>query len=282
MKKQKHDEFYTTRELVEYIVEAIKDKLQDMSVFLPCDSEFSNFYIVLKEKFNELGLSSLETFDVQGNYIRYDGVKEFKEKKSVGGFESEFAAELFDRCDFVLTNPPFSKFTSFIDILLKLQKPFFTLAALVSIVSPFLHDKVIAGDAFAEVKTTDFITPYADEPKHVNISFIASFPFEVFKDRKLDEAPEFKKYDNCDALECSKIAHLSFIPMEYSGFVGIPCTGFTQKNISYIRALGFEFVKWQDLEKYDLSKAPVVEGRRTFRRIYISRGLNDEKVKKSL
>lgn len=277
MKKQKHDEFYTTRALVECIVEAIKDKLQGKSVFLPCDSEFSNFYIVLKEKFKELGLSSLEAFDVQGNYIRYDGIKEDKEKKDVGGFESEFAAAIFNRCDFILTNPPFSKFTNFIGILLNLQKPFFTLAALASIATSFLHDMVIAGELFTEVKTTDFITPYADELKHVNISFIAPFPFEVFKDRKLDEAPEFKRYDNCDALECSKIAHLSFIPLEYMGFVGIPCTGLTQKNISYIRTLGFEFVVLRDFEKYNLTKDPTVEGRRTFRRVYISRSLSDEK-----
>lgn len=76
MNKIKSDEWYTSRQDVEFQINLCKDKIKGKKVYLPCDCyKYSEYFKVLKEKFNELGLSTLEAFDIEGNYARYDGKK---------------------------------------------------------------------------------------------------------------------------------------------------------------------------------------------------------------
>lgn len=87
--KIKNDEYYTSREEVEYIFEKVIPEgfLKDKIIYCPCDSEESEFVKYLKE-----------------NKDRYE-YKEFI--YTWDDFNTH--VDLFEYADFVITNPPFSK-----------------------------------------------------------------------------------------------------------------------------------------------------------------------------
>lgn len=105
-KKRKYDEYYTSYANVEHIFEEYipKEYLKDKIIYLPCDSDESNFTIYLKE--HKADFKYKELINTSDDYnTHYD---------------------LFERCDVVITNPPFSKLKSeFIPILNRCKKDFF-------------------------------------------------------------------------------------------------------------------------------------------------------------
>lgn len=80
----KNDEFYTTREHAIEFISHIKDDLNNKRVLIPCDTEESEIYIALIEK-----------------YPKADVVLSDISKKSFLDFN-------FPDFDYVITNPPFS------------------------------------------------------------------------------------------------------------------------------------------------------------------------------
>ena len=99
-KKKKNDEFYTPYSMVESIVKAFKEELwKDQIIYCPCDAEWSNFPKYFKEH-KELGYKDIwNTSD---------------------DFHSH--ADLFERCDIIITNPPFSIIRDWLDFIAKFNK----------------------------------------------------------------------------------------------------------------------------------------------------------------
>lgn len=119
-KKRKYDEYYTAYPNVEYIFNKYipKEYLKDKIIYLPCDSDESNFTIYLKEHKDDFQYKELiNTADDYNTH--YD---------------------LFEKCDVVITNPPFSKLISeFIPILNKCKKDFFIFGSKVSMHSYYYN-----------------------------------------------------------------------------------------------------------------------------------------------
>ena len=94
------DEYYTLYEEVKEIFERYIpiEELKDKIIYCPCDSDESNFVIYLKEHKD----------DIQYKELIYTS----------DDFNTHL--DLFEKCDIIITNPPFSKIVKeFISILKK-------------------------------------------------------------------------------------------------------------------------------------------------------------------
>lgn len=115
--QKKDDEFYTKYDHVKHIFEFIlKDyNFKDKIIYLPCDSERSNFTIYLKEHKDKLGYKELiYTWDDFNTH-----------------------EDIFRKADIIITNPPFSKLCKeFLPMLIRCRKDFFIIAG--SIVGNYL------------------------------------------------------------------------------------------------------------------------------------------------
>lgn len=117
-KRAKNDEFYTRYEDIEKELSHYTDQLQGKIVYCPCDDfRWSNFVKYFKDNFQRLGLRELiaTNYDIgDGAYeYYYNGESEVSFKVSGTGSYREHN-DLRDKCDIVITNPPFSLFRDFI------------------------------------------------------------------------------------------------------------------------------------------------------------------------
>ena len=111
---RRYDEYYTTKEHVEYIFKNYLNQisLKGKIIYSPCDSEKSEFVKYIKAHKDELQYKEyIYTSDDYNTHL-----------------------DLFDYCDIVITNPPFSKIIKeFIPILNNCKKEFFILGSLINI-----------------------------------------------------------------------------------------------------------------------------------------------------
>ncbi|MCL1902799.1 MAG: adenine-specific methyltransferase EcoRI family protein [Oscillospiraceae bacterium] len=159
-KKEKNDEFYTTREVIDAELRHYIKQFKDKTVFCNCDDPYeSNFFKYFAMNFEQLGLKKLIATSFSGSTISgtqlslldvkiqlpseackieltnvkdihtLDDVKNLVKQnvKSLNGngdFLSDECVELLKESDIVVTNPPFSLFKEFITQLLKYNKQF--------------------------------------------------------------------------------------------------------------------------------------------------------------
>lgn len=99
-KKKKNDEYYTPYSVVESIVKAFKEELwKDQIIYCPCDAEWSNFPKYFKEH-KELGYKDI--WNTSDDFHTH--------------------ADLFEQCDIIITNPPFSIIRDWLDFIAKFNK----------------------------------------------------------------------------------------------------------------------------------------------------------------
>ena len=113
---RRYDEYYTRYEHVKNIFERYIhiEELKDKIIYCPCDSDESNFVIYLKEHKD----------DIQYKELIYTS----------DDFNTHL--DLFEKCDIIITNPPFSKIIKeFIPILNKVNKKFFIFGSLISMIN---------------------------------------------------------------------------------------------------------------------------------------------------
>ena len=117
LKQQSYDdEYYTLYEEVKEIFERYipNEELKDKIIYCPCDSDESNFVIYLKEHKD----------DIQYKELIYTS----------DDFNTHL--DLFEKCDIIITNPPFSKIIKeFIPILKKVNKKFFIFGSIISMIN---------------------------------------------------------------------------------------------------------------------------------------------------
>lgn len=148
--KNKNDEFYSTYEFVEHGMNKWREFFKGQIIYLPCDDLFlfsnievdkqkwpSNYWIYFKKHFKELGLKKLiaTSWNETGNglYAQYlgsgddsdvfDGV-EHREMTNNGDMFLQENKKYFEECDWVITNPPFSKLSIFYPLLKSVKKNF--------------------------------------------------------------------------------------------------------------------------------------------------------------
>lgn len=103
-KNAKNNEFYTTFEHMENLFQhkQLASKLKNKILYLPCDTEESKIYIFLKRHQAEFGIK--EIMHTSDDYFSH--------------------LDLYNKCDIVFTNPPFTGIHKYINFLEELKKDF--------------------------------------------------------------------------------------------------------------------------------------------------------------
>jgi len=202
--------------------------------------------------------------------------------KGDGDFRSDECIALLKEADIVVTNPPFSLFREYLAQLVEYEKKFLIIGDQNNITKKEIYklikeDKLWFGYDNGGTKwfqvpddydiETESRKKIVDGVKFFSMGRIMWFT-NLETTRRHEElilykkySPgEYPKYENCDAIEVSKVVE---IPIDYSGVMGVPITFLDKYNPEQ-----FEIVKFR---KGDDEKDLIINGKYPFFRILIRR-----------
>ena len=255
-KDAKNDEFYTqlsdvSRELMHY-----KPHFKDKIVFCNCDDPtWSAFWKYFHLNFAALGLKKLIS-------THYDKTKPTYKMEYTGGddnnieagvitplegngdFRNKECLDLLDESDIVVTNPPFSLFREYLNILIEHNKKFLIIgnrnALTYKEVFPLIRDnKIWLGNGFQNGNAYFLIPKDSDTSVYAKgvydeatglVKFRNCIWFTNLDHKKRHEKlilwkkytpEEFPNYDNYDAINVDKVQN---IPCDFYGVMGVPIT----------------------------------------------------------
>ena len=240
-RSSKKDEFYTLYEDVKFELDHYIDQFKDKLIYCPCDTENSAFV----KYFLELEANGL---------IKEVIYTSFKDGEGVDCL-SDAAIDGYKHCDIVVTNPPFSLFRPFVELLDKLNVKFIlwgnnNAICYKQVSSMLVKDRIRLG--YLANRTCEFEVPedYATGPDSkvyqkdgknlVKVAAITTFTnLSVNRDEALTLTKHFDdsyiKYSNYDAINCNKS---SDIPIDYNGYIGVPVTYLAKHDSSKFKIIG--------------------------------------------
>ena len=296
-RNNKEDEFYTQLPDIEKELSHYKEHFRGKTILCNCDDpRISNFFRYFALKFNELELKRLITTCYKSQdvdlfsqndcekavWLDYYGnpndptstdfsTVEVKELKGDGDFRSPECIELLKQADVVVTNPPFSLFREYVDVLMKYEKKFLIIGSQNNITYKeifklFKENKIWLGYKAGDMtfKVPEYYTPretryWEDETGQKwrsmgNICWYTNFDIakrheDIVLYKNYSEE-EFPKYDNYDGIEVSKVCD---IPLDYYGIMGVPITFLDKYNPKQFEIIG--------LDRYTVPKEFLVGGR---------------------
>ena len=269
----KNDEFYTRYEDIEAEVMEYKEQFRDKVVYLPCDdpaekkSEFWSFFVA---NFESFGLKKLiathyvkdgQSYKIwidRDNDLNHDGQIDDgdaiqEDLAGNGDFRSQECIEILKECDIVCTNPPFSLFKEFVNVIMTHGKQCLIIGnknalAYKEIISLIKKNKIWIG--YTQPK--DFRLEDGSITKKINglarwfTNLTVNKNNEELVLTKTYNAIDYPKYDNYDAIEVSKVVN---ILKDYNGVMGVPITFIDKYNPDQFEILGcFRRFKECDLE----------------------------------
>ena len=228
---RRYDEYYTRYEHVKNIFERYIhiEELKDKIIYCPCDSDESNFVIYLKEHKDDIQYKELiYTSDDFNTHI-----------------------DLFEQCDIIITNPPFSKIIKeFIPILNKVNKKFFILGSMISIYTYSLRLK--SNVKFVRVTSEDyfdFIMPEdSNLPNYPLYIYISNMNINnYYKEPKFDKEEKNMVHAirNSDGKKFKHYSRINNIPLDEYDEIFVPATVLLEHNIKY-----FDIIELGDKTKY--------------------------------
>lgn len=280
-KSAKNDEFYTRIEDIEKELKYYKDFFKDKVVYCNCDradgENRSNFFVYFVENFKEFGLKRLICTSYnkggKGRLCIYDGdtnLNNIIDMDGDGDFRSEECIKWLEKCDVVVTNPPFSLFRDFVAQLVKYDKKFLIIGNKNVITCKELFSLIKDNKMWLGITSPeDFIQPKGDKKKNMkgltrwftNIEHsMRNLPLDLYKKYNPNDYP---KYDNYDAINMDKVTD---IPMDYDGVMGVPITFLdkycpTQFEIVGIHGNCYDYTK--------PLKSLSINGKKVYKRIMI-------------
>jgi len=304
-KKAKNDEFYTRLEDIEKEMCHYREHFRGKVIYCNCDDpKESNFFRFFSLQFEFLGLKKLISTgykenghgvayiyegDKNGNNLPDDSEIQTYELQGNGDFRSDECVKFLKEADVIVTNPPFSLFREVVAQLVAYDKKFLLLGnnnaiTYKEIFPLIMQNKLWLG--YSNNKTMEFVLSDSYEKwdriengkkigKVPAISWFTNLEHD-HRNRPLDLAQRYDpryypKYDNYDAIECSKVMD---IPRDYDGVIGVPITFLdkycpTQFKIvgcTESEGKGFSNGLWLG----GVSQA-LISGKRIYKRLFIKR-----------
>lgn len=241
-KKAKNDEFYTMLSDIEKELRHYKNHFIGKTIFLNCDDpEESNFWKYFELNFEFLGLKKListhfhtdrQTYKLEiiGD-INGDGkVNKADIIRTVltgnGDFRSPESIEILKECDIVVTNPPFSLFREFINLLMIFEKKFLVIGNMGAVGYKDIFKDVKNNKIWLGVtKPKEFKQPDGTFKKFGNICWFTNLNNKSRSQElilyKEYNSTDYPKYLNYDAIDVDKLTN---IPKDYNGVMGCPVT----------------------------------------------------------
>ena len=255
----KNDEFYTRYEDIENEVMKYRKQFKNKIVYLPCDdpaekkSEFWSFFV---NNFDAFGLKKLIAthFDEDGKAYKIwidsdlnndgwiddsDALQE--DLEGDGDFRSEECIEILKECDIVCTNPPFSLFREFVDLLMTHNKQFLIIGnknayAYKNIFTYFKNNAIWIGYNAVH----NFIQPDGNIKKFGNIGWFTNLQSkkrneELILTKTYNEI-DFPYLDNYNAINVNRVVD---IPKDFDGYMAVPITFIDKYNPNQFEIFGF-------------------------------------------
>lgn len=318
-KGERDDEFYTQLTDIEHELRHYTTHFRDKVVYCNCDDpRVSEFFHYFSYNFEMLGLKKLVTtcyknqnMDLfsqnnseQAVYLEYYGdqngnrVPDTNEinvlpLKKDGDFRSDECRSLLEQADVVVTNPPFSLFTEYVEQLIEYNKKFIIIgpAHAVSrkrIFQLFKSNQIWLGYGFQggnayfkAANPKNFASGVFDKQtglvKFRNVYWYTNLDISkrheemlLYKQYDPDIHPE---YDNFNAIE---IKPLSNMPVDYKGVMGVPITFLDKYNPAQFEIIGSDLEIKEGLHpelvkdgwKGKLDRA-YLNGERLFSRLFV-------------
>ncbi len=234
---------------------------------------------VVTKVYDKTGDGGISMVDIAELFISNEN--QLTELIGDGDFRSPECLELLDEVDIIATNPPFSLFREYIDILMKHEKQFVVIGPQNAItykeIFPLILQNKIwlgypfeKGDAFFHIPDDADTSQYAAgvyDPETKRVHFRNCCWYTNMDIRKRHEEiilvkkynpVDYPRYDNYDAIEVSKTAD---IPCDYAGAMGVPITFLDKYNPEQ-----FEIIKFR---KGDDDKDLSINGKCPYFRILI-------------
>jgi hypothetical protein len=259
-KRIKNDEFYTRYEDIEAEVMKYRKQFAGKVVYLPCDdpaekkSEFWSFFV---NNFDAFGLKKLIAthYDENGHAYKIwieddlsgdgyiddsDALQE--DLAGDGDFRSPECVEILKECDVIVTNPPFSLFREFVELIMTHNKQFliignknaFTYKEIFKLIK---DNKVWVGYTspknfrLEDGSTTDKINGLCRWFTNLH----SSKRNEELVLTKTYQQDLYPSYDNYNAIEVNKVVN---IPKDYLGVMGVPVTFIDNYNPNQFEIIG--------------------------------------------
>lgn len=249
-KKTKNDEFYTRYEDIESEVMKYRKQFRNKIVYLPCDdpaekkSEFWSFFV---NNFDAFGLKKLIAthYDENGKAYKIwidddttgdgyidDGDALQEDLTGNGDFRSPECIDILNECDIVCTNPPFSLFREFVELLITNNKQFL----IIGNQNAFTYKEI-----FHHIHTNNIWTGYNmvkkfNQPDGTvkefgNVCWFTNMPTvkrnEELVLTKSYNPIDYPTYDNYPAINVDKVVD---IPKDYYEIMGVPITFIDKYN----------------------------------------------------
>ena len=218
-----------------------------------------------------------------------------------GDFRSEECVGFLEEADVVVTNPPFSLFREFIDLLLQKNKKFLILGNMTAIthkkIFPYIRDNKLWTGYKRFGGGMDMIMPknifdsdkvkkyYINERNEIIVNIMGVIWYTNIDIPKRHEdtilykhfsEKEFPKYDNYDAINVNKVAE---IPCDYFGIIGVPITFLSIHNPDQFDLVGCSYSYGRPSEWPENTKmTPTVNGKNIFKRLFIKRRNNENRT----
>lgn len=312
-KRAKNDEFYTRLEDIDKEMCHYREHFRGKVIYCNCDDpKESNFFKFFSLQFEFLGLKKLISTGYKENghgvaYI-YEGDKNENnlpddseirtyELQGNGDFRSEECIEFLKEADVVVTNPPFSLFREVVAQLVEYNKKFLLLGNNNAITYKEIFPLIMSNKmwlGYSNNKTMEFVLSDSYEKwdriengkkigKVPAISWFTNLEHD-HRNRPLDltqryDPRYYPKYDNYDAIECSKVMD---IPRDYDGVIGVPITFLDKYCPTQFRIVGLlcdnrcgypmlNGIPTYTDEKHKNSVCGVLNGKRVYPRVIIEK-----------
>lgn len=275
-----NDEYYTRLEDIEK--EMVNYDFAGKVVYCNCDDPMvSQFVYYFFTNFEKLGLKrliascykprpiDLLTIDVEfesatcldysgGNNDRIDDY--IKHLVGDGDFRSAECIALLEQCDVVVTNPPFSLFVKFTDLMHAYSTQFIIIGPLSGAGYKSMFSRIRSGEVYpgAGGRIHNYFTSDGGLKSMSNTLWFVSYP----RKQKMGMLPltetykgnesKYPVYDDYDAINVDRTKD---IPMDFTGVMGVPISFMEKYNID----------QFELLDRYD----PHIGNRNVFRRIMV-------------
>ena len=278
-KSSVNDEFYTKKEDVDNELSHYSKYFSGKKVYCPCDGPQSEIFRWFLSNFNSLNIKDLcaTSFSFEGTgrliYVRDGEIKIDRPMKGDGDFRNDESLKLMERCDIVVTNPPFSLFRDILSRCLNFGKKFILLGNMNESVTSSIFPLMKTGEVhYGYTRQTGFNQPDGDKKKYVHgmTRWFTNLP--VDRDNKFSPKSEYDpdrhitidKKDDTEE-DIINVNSVRDIPNDYDGKMLVPITIFD----SYL-----------DPEEYEVLgvKRPYIGGKKKFVRVLIQRKPEEQPV----
>ena len=243
-KRVKDDEFYTRIEDIEKELAFYPGAFEDNRVFIPCDGGGSNFVKYFTDRFDELGLVELTWQGISGEGGRLSRGADNAETWVVedGRFQSEHSRELLAACDVAVTNPPWSLFREFYDMMVEAGVYYLILCNQNVITYKTVFPRLMDGSVWlgTHMGGMTFKRPDGGSQTLGSVTWLTNLDHtkrhDVLRLRDEWEESQYLRYVNYDAINVDKVVD---IPQGYHGVMGVPITFLGKWNPDQFDIVGF-------------------------------------------